>query len=316
MALNVKAAMTICAACIAVVSWFLQKVIVQQAEAAPPLVAKGVPVEVALGVPSGETGRDAGPSRRLTAPAGTAWRERRAQQFERPNIIEEQVGLKQATENRLSLAALGGDAPGEPLAVRLPPPVYDQSEGSDPIGGEKVADLPVAADVQSVGNEPAEEDETEPDGVATWKNYRVAKGDTLAKIARRECGCRDSRLVDVLLAANPKVRARSGQVQAGETVLIPDKADARQMLAALDTKGKGATLGVAVAQGAGTKGETDGVRSYTIKRHDSLASIARRELDDVGRWREILKLNRSLKPDKIIPGMRIKLPPLMRVAQG
>jgi len=53
---------------------------------------------------------------------------------------------------------------------------------------------------------------------------------------------------------------------------------------------------------------------YTIRKNDTLQSIARRLLDDPERWREIQKLNRDLDPRKIVPGMRIKLPPPVRVA--
>jgi nucleoid-associated protein YgaU len=52
------------------------------------------------------------------------------------------------------------------------------------------------------------------------------------------------------------------------------------------------------------------VRSYTIRKRDSLVEIARRFLHDHRRWREIAELNGLRDADRIFPGMRIKLPPL------
>ena len=50
------------------------------------------------------------------------------------------------------------------------------------------------------------------------------------------------------------------------------------------------------------------VRYYKIRKRDSLASIARRFLNDERRWPEIAKLNEMRDADKVMPGMLIKLP--------
>ena len=60
---------------------------------------------------------------------------------------------------------------------------------------------------------------------------------------------------------------------------------------------------------AAVQPETNQIRWYTIRKNDSLARIARRELKNVRRWPEIVKLNKSLDARKPIhAGTRIKLP--------
>jgi nucleoid-associated protein YgaU len=51
-------------------------------------------------------------------------------------------------------------------------------------------------------------------------------------------------------------------------------------------------------------------RIYIVRPQDTLSAIARRTLGSSGRWREILKLNEDTirNPDRLRPGMRLKLP--------
>jgi len=49
-------------------------------------------------------------------------------------------------------------------------------------------------------------------------------------------------------------------------------------------------------------------RSYTIKKGDLLRSIARAQLGDEGRWKEIQSLNPGLDPTRLMVGASIKLP--------
>jgi nucleoid-associated protein YgaU len=52
------------------------------------------------------------------------------------------------------------------------------------------------------------------------------------------------------------------------------------------------------------------VRWYQIKKNDRYISIARRQLGDARRWREVYELNKDKFPDpqRIREGVRIKLP--------
>ena len=56
--------------------------------------------------------------------------------------------------------------------------------------------------------------------------------------------------------------------------------------------------------------EAEPTRRYQIKKNDRYVSIAREQLGDETRWREIYELNREIFPDPefIREGVRIKLP--------
>jgi nucleoid-associated protein YgaU len=51
-------------------------------------------------------------------------------------------------------------------------------------------------------------------------------------------------------------------------------------------------------------------RIYTVVEGDSLSRIAKRELGDAGRWREIFEANSDIvkNPDLIFPGQKLRLP--------
>ncbi len=131
----------------------------------------------------------------------------------------------------------------------------------------------------------------------TMKRYKVKRGDTLVKIIRREWNRDDEASLRVLLAANPQVVKRRNRIYPGELLNIPDP----------DSAPRAPAVARAVTAASNEK---DGIRWYTIRKRDSLASIARRELKDTERWREIATLNRLRNVHKILPGMRIKLPPI------
>ncbi|MFE2282613.1 LysM peptidoglycan-binding domain-containing protein [Streptomyces sp. NPDC059443] len=53
------------------------------------------------------------------------------------------------------------------------------------------------------------------------------------------------------------------------------------------------------------------MRTYTVRSGDSLSAIARRELGNEGRWRELYAMNKGVigsNPDMIHPGMVLDLP--------
>jgi nucleoid-associated protein YgaU len=138
------------------------------------------------------------------------------------------------------------------------------------------------------------------------REYEVKQGDTLVKIMRREWNSDDAELMNVLLAANPDVARRRNLIYPGEVLSIP-VLQWPQHAQAVERTGAGAGSG---GRGSlsGSDGEA-GVRWYTIRERDSLASIARRLLNDEGRWREIARLNEMPNAHRILPGTRIKLPP-------
>lgn len=152
--------------------------------------------------------------------------------------------------------------------------------------------------------------------------YRVQRGDSLSKIARRTWGSDQRRLIRALMDANPRVARRGGRLLAGEEIIIPAVGET--------TDGHLAGRGIAtavVATGRNGMAQRDdaaarppggvrstreqaarAARSYTIRSGDSLHGIAERVLKDAGRWREIAKLNGLKDANRLIPGARLKLP--------
>lgn len=299
MALNVKAAILICVGFVGGVSWLMLEVPPGQTALRSPLTVGSVSASHAL------AGKEtwSGPAPRLDRPV--EW----AGQFAHLNPFDRVAEAQRTVRTPLDLAPLLA----APVALRehagLPPLVYE------PPSPVHLPEMVVAG-----VTEPAREDvlageaalqapEAGPARSPTPRHYQVVKGDTLVKIARREWNSDDARLLALLVALNPQLRERQSTIYVGEPLLLPDEVTAARVLAGADTAGVGADVLLAAVTD-----ETASVRWYTIKRNDSLISIARRFLNDGDRWREILKMNDGLDPHKIFPGVRIKLPPVLRVA--
>jgi len=145
------------------------------------------------------------------------------------------------------------------------------------------------------------------EGADATQVYRVAPGDSLVKIARKVWQDDSRQAIELLIAANPKLRSRPNRILVGEEITIPD-------LAAVQ-----AAAEVARADDGG--GALPPVRPalayewYTVRKSDSLMEIARRQLKDASRWREIAELNRIPRPDRILAGRRIKVPVLASLAR-
>jgi nucleoid-associated protein YgaU len=282
MVMNEKAAMALCAAVIIGMPCGLQRFVAQTE----------VPSPLGLGRPGMRAAVDRGP--RADADPRAVW----VRRFQRPNPFESQSEANRAKD---ALALLTHSEPpivaAEPIL--LPPLLAENT----PVAAVLEADPEVVA----AAAEPSGADTPEAGVAAELKRYRVAKGDTLLRIARREWNSDDRRLVALLESANPQVRERKSRILVGEELVIPDAASVQNALAA---------PAKAEVNTALCAGKTADERWYTIQRKDTLASIARRFLKDGRRWREIVVLNRALDPHRIVPGTRIKLPPVLRLAQN
>ena len=129
-----------------------------------------------------------------------------------------------------------------------------------------------------------------------YRTVRVRKGDTLMKILRRELGRDDAAALAAVLKANPQLRGRAHRILVGETLRLP-------------VAGSQAARGPVARSPRAAAG--DGVlafRWYVVRKHDSLAAIARRTLGDPDRWREIARLNGLRNANRIYPGMKLRLP--------
>ncbi len=240
-----------------------------------------------------------------------SWRGR----FSRPNPIEAQRAASRevAVVEVLPVVAEVAWA----ASVSVPPLAYDPLAVEEADIGWAVAAVPDgAADGQTAFTaelELAELDEVpivvaaiEP--VEHERPYHVVKGDTLVRIARREWQSDDERLLKLLMDTNPRLhKRRAGRILAGERLMIPDRATAERVLAGMPVR-LPTSEAVASAEPA--------VQWYTVKENDSLSRIAQRELNDGRRWREILKLNKKLKADRIFPGTKIKIPGLASLVAG
>lgn len=140
--------------------------------------------------------------------------------------------------------------------------------------------------------------------------YVVQKGDSLASIARRKLGA-ESRWVEIQ-AANKGLDPKSLQV--GDKIVLPSSSASPAVseqpkvagsahkthsttTPAKNTETKKATL--AASKSAGT---------YKVKKGDGLRAIARSQLGDESRWKEILAVNPGLEANRLMVGETIKLP--------
>jgi nucleoid-associated protein YgaU len=142
--------------------------------------------------------------------------------------------------------------------------------------------------------------------------YTVVSGDTLSSIVQRHYGSRSKRHIDAVLDANRSVLTNPDIVKVGMVLVLPAVTP--------DTTDAGSSTqhaGASANQSAGQKrlrdqsaDPPDGFRWYQVRANDRYVTIARDELGDSSRWRELFELNKDKfpNPDKIRVGVRIKLP--------
>lgn len=121
--------------------------------------------------------------------------------------------------------------------------------------------------------------------------YTVSNGDNLWKIAAKQYG--DSNIqehVDAIVAANPSVDADNLKI--GTKLNLPAKQTSVNRLPAKE-QAKLLDSGL-----------------YEVKKGDTLSSIAKKQLGDANRWREIYDLNREhiADPSMLFTGTALRLP--------
>ncbi len=125
------------------------------------------------------------------------------------------------------------------------------------------------------------------------RTVTVAPGDTLSGLAARHLG--SAGRWKELMEAN-RGRLDSPQaLRSGMTLTLPDAVETPS------AAGRSATAGGA---------SDDAHRTYVVKAGDNLTRIARQELGEPNRWREVLEANRDLLKgaDDILVGMTLRLP--------
>lgn len=137
--------------------------------------------------------------------------------------------------------------------------------------------------------------------------YVVISGDSLSKIAAKFYGVESHRHIDAIFNANRKVMVNPDTLKVGMVLRLPGvgkSSDSDQQHTFKKQTHRSKKSSVTRNQPKQT------YRWYQIKKNDRYASIAREQLGDANRWRELYDLNREKFPDpqRIREGVRIKIP--------
>jgi nucleoid-associated protein YgaU len=166
-------------------------------------------------------------------------------------------------------------------------------------------------------------------GVTATLVYEVAKGDTLSGIAHRFYGSRSPKLLEAIFAANRDVMPSQDKLSVGDDLRLPvvpgfeeprgagakRLAPARTSPPRVDAPDRPDRL--ERRTGSRVPRSQVAFRWYQVRQNDRYISIAREQLGDANRWREIYELNKDKFPDedRIRAGVRIKIP-LTQLAQA
>ncbi len=155
----------------------------------------------------------------------------------------------------------------------------------------------------------------QPELVAKPETYKVATGDTLSKIAQAHFGNKSRYSINAIVDANRAVISNPDELQAGMVLTLPtvegtaravrpELPAAKRPVPSKDEEAKSRTIKKSAEPAPPT------YRWYQVKKNDRYASIAREQLGDTGRWRELYELNKDKfpNPQAIREGVRIKLP--------
>lgn len=173
----------------------------------------------------------------------------------------------------------GGEPPSsapeerEPVAPEKERSKRTESEGKTRIGSAEKGNLSASG---GSGLEPP----------PSFAKHTVAPGESLAKISRKYYGKETvwKKLAEFNAIEDP-LKLRTGAV-----LVIPLSGNAPQTSVSQDVRGPARKAG-----------------EYSVKRGDSLYSIAKNLLGDPQRWTELAALNGIDDPKKLKPGMMLKL---------
>ncbi len=130
----------------------------------------------------------------------------------------------------------------------------------------------------------------------------VRDGDTLWSLAETHLGS-GAQFPKLLEANRDRIGADGGEIRVGTRLRLPASA------AKLDTPASKPSTKPVSESSKPTKADKPGPRSYTVKKGDTLGSIASSQLGSAKRWKEIQDANPGLKPTDLRVGQAIKLPP-------
>ncbi|MEK7731440.1 MAG: LysM peptidoglycan-binding domain-containing protein, partial [Planctomycetota bacterium] len=169
----------------------------------------------------------------------------------------------------------------------------------------------------TTNSEPKPQSGTPPQPASTTKSvqYTVAPGDTLSKIALAHFGNKSRTSVNAIFDANRSTLASPDDLKAGLVLSLPVVEGMVRLVKSVPPKATPPTSSkTEEAKKHPTKKSAEPpaptYRWYQVKMNDRYASIAREQLGDAGRWRELHELNKDKfpNPHSIREGVRIKLP--------
>jgi nucleoid-associated protein YgaU len=140
--------------------------------------------------------------------------------------------------------------------------------------------------------------------------YAVRSGDTLSRIVMRCYGTRSGTVIEAVFKANRGVLESPDELKVGDELILPPVPGFGDPSPGQD-RGQGpSAYPDAPEQNDKEEPSEQRFRWYQVREKDRYASIAREQLGDERRWREIYELNKDKFPDAnvIRPGVRIKLP--------
>lgn len=165
------------------------------------------------------------------------------------------------------------------------PPVVNPSGPSQPLAGSFEA---VAGARHSEPSRPAAE---EAPAAAATKEYKVARGDVFARIAKSH-----KVTLQALKNANPNVDPN--RIKEGQKLLIP-QAESKETAVAHSASGTKQELGFAEPAMRPANGKV-----HEVKAGENLTKIARQH----GTTPKAIRVANGMKNDRIVPGQKLKLP--------
>lgn len=170
---------------------------------------------------------------------------------------------------------------------------------------------------------------TDRDQAVSNRRHVVGPGDTLSRIADRYYGSKSGRAVRLIFEANRAAIKDIDRVPLGVELVIPMDPTAGSPTTAAKTapRAQPSTAGEEQVRATGKPaatspqkespreklappGKNEPFRWYQVRKNDRYASIARQQLGDEKRWKEIFEMNKEKFPKEgmIREGVRIKLP--------
>ena len=148
--------------------------------------------------------------------------------------------------------------------------------------------------------------------------YKVSSGDTLTRIAAKFYNGSGARIIEAIFQANKERLSSPDEIREGMELLLPvvdgvspQASEPRAKESVSSPPQHPPRPREAEEPPTNRPSPRPGpARWYQVQPNDRYVSIAREQLGDAGRWKEIYELNKEKFPDpgRIRPGVRIKLP--------